>query len=56
MNEHNRRLSFDFLDRKILELGLSLFLGVLLGILVITTLYLPLSADWQRIILVIPFA
>ena len=43
-------------NHNLFELGLSLLIGIMFGVLVVITPNLPLSSDWQKIVLVIPFA
>ena len=56
VSRYFHRFSDNFHDGRILELGLSLLIGLLLGALVISFPYLPVSSDFQKLILVIPFA
>jgi O-antigen ligase len=50
-----RRFFPDFHDRKFVELGLSLLVGLLFGALVVIPPYLPLPSDWQKLVMVVPF-
>jgi O-antigen ligase len=43
-------------QRSLFELGLALLFGTLFGALVILSPYLPVSSDFQKLILVVPFA
>lgn len=51
-----RLFGIDCHASRILELGLSLFIGILLGALVIVYPDIPLPADFRKLVLVIPFA
>ncbi len=49
-----RRLAFP--ERSVLELCLALFIGLLFGVLVVLSPYMPVSTGFQKLILVVPFA
>jgi len=45
-----------FSERSVFEVGLSIFVGILFGSLIVFSPYLPISSDFQKLILVIPIA
>ena len=45
----------NYRNRKILEICLSIIAGLLLGLLIVFDSFLPLSSEFQKLILVIPF-
>ena len=45
-----------FSEHSVFEVGLSIFVGILFGSLIVFSPYLPISSDFQKLILVIPIA
>ena len=56
MIEKNRRFFPNFQSHKVWELGLSLLVGILFGALVVSSPYLPVPSEWQKLVFVIPIA
>ena len=56
MIRYFQRFTNNLNQAKLWELGLSLVIGLLFGFLVVFSPYLPISSDFQKLVLVIPFA
>jgi hypothetical protein len=54
--QYFQRISDNFRDKNLWELGFVLLVGLFLGALVVSSPYLPISSGFQKILLVIPFA
>lgn len=51
-----KRIFFNFHSHSLLELSLSVVVGLLLGVLVVIPPYLPLPSDFKQLLLIVPFA